>query len=93
MGLLFEVVKESDSSPPPFTHTRGHARRPGPEQLLKVLFGREVEIDRVGLDFDREYLDLILLPAQARPGLEGERLLVEGACDLGDAALIAEDAA
>src|SRR5262249_42463059 len=45
------------------------------------------------LDLHREDREPIWLAAQARAGIEGERLLVQGAGDLRDALLVAEDAA
>jgi hypothetical protein len=85
------------ASPTPADRHCSHAlrdaggRRPG--QSFQLLLGRELEVDLVSLDSDREDLDLVRLPGQALPGLQREGLLVQRARDLGDAVLVADDPA
>ena len=86
---------------------RGSGKRSGPDRsdashgarlgdsdaALHLLRGRQLDVHVVPLDPDREDLDLVRLAAEALPRFEREGLLVQGAGDLGDALLIAEDAA
>ena len=64
-----------------------------PGAALHLLRGRQLDVHVVPLDPDRKDLDPVRLAAQALPRFEREGLLVHGAGDLGDALLIAEDAA
>src|SRR5579875_3168240 len=60
---------------------------------LHLLGGGQLDVHVVPLDPDREDLDPVRLAAEALARFEREGLLVHGAGDLGDALLIAEDAA
>src|SRR5262249_31621868 len=72
----------------------GHGARPGGAgAALHLLRGRQLDVHIVPLDPDRKDLDPVRLAAQALPRFEREGLLVHGAGDLGDALLIAKDAA